>query len=1408
MNLWTQHEAQLEELRRAIPGGPLGWVPERLIYRDWWHWRDEEIGFAHGRLALTGQNAGGKFSLLALAIPTLLDGDTSPVRLDPAQSRDRHLAWYLLGDEDADPGRPDAFRYEARTGYLALEFRDTGSGSYVTIGMGVSASRKHDRPIRNWWGFVLPGRRLGRDLDVRGPAGRCHEHKEFAASLPPGAFVTTERREYRRKVNESLFGMTDDDYQALIDMLLQARRPKLGEQSGPEKVCALLLDALPSVPTEQLDRVAEVVNNIEEYQRNLDDVGRRADRLAEVDECHFALAEVLVQESARQYQEVSGRLGNVVGRLKQARAAQTEAAQALSAVEARSAERRTRLAEIDARFEVYRLDDRSNLPTRVVEARQERVRSQERLEDLGTRVDEQNARQRVDEAELSGLQDRFRNKSRGAAADLRQLAGAAEETRWTEAVRELERAACDLESLRVTSSPDEVGLAKPNPSLERTGEQLVETYLRIASLRKSLDEATIEFHRQQDKLTERETQRADFLDLENQAQREVEEAKEKLIAALEMWRDRSEAFSVPDSLMGDLVSGIWSLDGVPHSGASQLVAPLRRHAASERGRMGNEHLHLLQEEARAAAESEELDRAQRDLRQHGVLPPRSSLRAAARAAAARADVPGAGLKPLFAHVRFRSGVEEDIAVRVEAAALEAGLLDLLLLPSRDERLAAAADAWFVPDPVGNRPTLLEILEPESGATDDVTRALESVGFGESEGQRWIAADGRWRNGAARGQVGHWFTEAAGLVGEERRAAALEARLAAHREAQNRILARRDGARSEREQLERAIAEVDSRVDEAERAPWQAVFEALSGLTVRRSQTNEANQRVAVASPLVEQARRAQGDQDVRYQAALLDCPAATGLDAVGLADRRDTLQKIVFGLRAKEELYGSLADSAREHLIALGRRESDRRLLQEAERDLAEARERLAAVEAGLAALEERAKDPEVAQLASRIESLEAEKSSLGKQDEDDTRLREKMLEQRGSSRQDVETLEPQEAEHRDQQVRLHGRLKERLLLHPRLAGLADALERESPVAVLPRLPRPVEPADLEPETNTRRALLQDQLHRNQDTLGDYRPTPDGAWETITFYYDGVRLSGTELLGKLTDMTGNYRLLIAGQEQELYQRIILHGILDELRRRIHEARRFTDRTNGKLRELTLSNREQLSLRLHARDEKQVPGAGIAKALESMDQGSDYLPEDRREYLIAQVKGEIERVRREALARDEDISYLEAIRKALDYREWFEYQLLARQPGSASPAPIRNRGFGQRSTSAKAWALAVPIIAGVAARYDAAGQAGAPRLIALDEAFAGFDTNNQVNYLKFLSDLGLCWIVTSPDELAYSDALSAAMAYRLLLEDDLHTCFPLLWDGKTASEPLSQAWADAAPTAEDTEPATSNGGETQ
>ncbi|MDA8335605.1 MAG: hypothetical protein M0Z41_11585 [Peptococcaceae bacterium] len=39
-------------------------LDHRLIFRDWWHWRDHDLQAALGNIALIGQNEGGKSSLL------------------------------------------------------------------------------------------------------------------------------------------------------------------------------------------------------------------------------------------------------------------------------------------------------------------------------------------------------------------------------------------------------------------------------------------------------------------------------------------------------------------------------------------------------------------------------------------------------------------------------------------------------------------------------------------------------------------------------------------------------------------------------------------------------------------------------------------------------------------------------------------------------------------------------------------------------------------------------------------------------------------------------------------------------------------------------------------------------------------------------------------------------------------------------------------------------------------------------------------------------------------------------------------------------------------------------------------------------------------------------------------------
>lgn len=394
-----------------------------------------------------------------------------------------------------------------------------------------------------------------------------------------------------------------------------------------------------------------------------------------------------------------------------------------------------------------------------------------------------------------------------------------------------------------------------------------------------------------------------------------------------------------------------------------------------------------------------------------------------------------------------------------------------------------------------------------------------------------------------------------------------------------------------------------------------------------------------------------------------------------------------------------------------------------------------------------------------------------------------------------IEQLTPDEAVHRREAEDRRHLLQERLRLHGRLMPLAEALEREGPVSVLPRLPRAAAAADLEALIDQRRAELGDLVRRELDLLRDYRPTFTPARDSVTFHEERLALSAAELQARLGQRVAEYEGYIEEEQRRLFEEIIYEHILDELRRFIRQAREFTRKTNEKLKALRLSNGEELSLRLSPRPADQYPGARIAAALEQMEQGSRFLAEDKRAVLLSIIKEEVDRVRAAAQAAGQEITYHEAVEQALDYRNWFEYHLLSKMPGSTGPVPIRTRGFGRRSTSAKAWALAVPVIAAVAARYDASPRTDAPRLIGLDEAFAGFDSNNQENYLRFLGDLGFCWVVTGPDELPYSHALSAAMTYRLSLEGNVHAAFPILWNGEAAFEPAAELEREVAATGE-------------
>ena len=104
------------------------------------------------------------------------------------------------------------------------------------------------------------------------------------------------------------------------------------------------------------------------------------------------------------------------------------------------------------------------------------------------------------------------------------------------------------------------------------------------------------------------------------------------------------------------------------------------------------------------------------------------------------------------------------------------------------------------------------------------------------------------------------------------------------------------------------------------------------------------------------------------------------------------------------------------------------------------------------------------------------------------------------------------------------------------------------------------------------------------------------------------------------------------------------------------------------------------------------------------------------------------------------SYFEMIFGILDYRNWFTFKLYYRK-NQSEKKELTDKIFSVFSGGEKAKTMYVPLFASVYAKLDSASR-NAPRLIALDEAFAGVDEKNIEEMFAILESFQLDYILTS------------------------------------------------------------------
>ncbi|NNH69411.1 endonuclease [Nocardia uniformis] len=237
--------------------GGVRFVPTRAGIVNLWDYRDQEFCFADGRLVLRGPNGSGKTKALEVLFPFVLDGRIEPRRLNPFAGEERTMKSNLLYRKQ-----------ESAYSYVWMEFArgNWDDPETVTVGIGMRATRSSDKVTR--WYFVADGR-VGVDFSLLGSDDRPFTRKQLAEQIG-GDSIYDRPVEYRAAIDARMFGLGQQRYDQLINLILTLRRPQLAKNLDPRGLSQALTDGLRPLDEQLILDAARSFSDMEEVGRTLD----------------------------------------------------------------------------------------------------------------------------------------------------------------------------------------------------------------------------------------------------------------------------------------------------------------------------------------------------------------------------------------------------------------------------------------------------------------------------------------------------------------------------------------------------------------------------------------------------------------------------------------------------------------------------------------------------------------------------------------------------------------------------------------------------------------------------------------------------------------------------------------------------------------------------------------------------------------------------------------------------------------------------------------------------------------------------------------------------------------------------------------------------------------------------------
>lgn len=1346
------------------------WEIKKIGLLNYWWYDEEEFEFSNGRLILRGTNGSGKSVTMQSFIPLLLDGNKSPERLDPFNTKARKIEDYILGYGENIK--------EENTSYLYMEFVKKETKNYLTIGMGLRAKKNNGV---KFWGFIIKdGRRVGKDIflykDVRNKIPLSKQ--ELKNRIGEGGQIVDSQKEYANLVNENIFGFeTLSEYQEFIKLLIEIRTPKLSKDGfKPSIITEIMSNSLRGLSDEDLKAVSESIENMNKTKEHLEMLNISKKALKQIMLPYDNYNKCVLFNKAKNYDEKQKLY-------KKVQKESTELVEKIKCNQKEYEENKAKKQEIINEIEVYKYKKRELSSNELWKQKEKQIEMEKQIEEIKQEL-ENKSKTENDKSQVIRKKE-IEEKQTKEKYEI-------EKDNFKTIQNEMEQIARSINYDEFFFKMDEIKLEEKY-RYHNFKEDIKRYVQKIENGKKALEKEKVisdEYEIALENLDKGKDEKAKQEIETNKSRNELEETKEKFVEEMYVWERENTILKLNQEEMTNITKKIQNYGEI--SEYDDIVFSLHKPYSEKNQNILNEKANLHSQKDILEEQIKKLDEQLKEWENRKEPEPiRSEKVKQNRKTLKEKGIP---YIELYNAVDFKKHLDEKQKGIIESALLDMGILDALIIPKEYRNKIEELDSNFIDKYLYEQPVefkhdlthLLDVKLPQGVKIKPelVCNILKSIMIEDKEATTYMNEKGEYKIGLLKGITDK--EEKAKYIGSEARKEYKEKQIIELNKQINNLKENKENIGKQINNLEEKLEQLK---EEYEKFPNKEELEkSYNKLKVNIHKITAINENIIkLENILTEKLEKLkQAKEETNILTKNLTFPRTIKSYEENLASANE-LKDDVFEM----EKYHNNAINEYEKLVTI------EEILENLRYDLDEILHEKGKFKTKLHTLN--GKLDAMKQMNDGMEEIEKQIEEVSKKLEELPNEKERLIIECAKQEAMIEKLKENELTIGEKLNRLEKQkdiakeiLKQELDLKYVIEEYDDILKITTKIlseyAFFDK--------DSKDVTNYYEILIEKYKDNNENLL-DYNLSIGQIFvqevkaeeneqrqlektrvrSDIKCFVNGKKVNLNTLKIYLEETIEETQNLVADEDRNLFEEILIGAVGRKIRERIYFAKNWVDSMNKLMKSLNTSSGLSFSLNWKpklATDENELDTKEIVEILNS---DSGLLKQEDIKKVATHFRTKFKIAEKEFREKGAVVPFYNIIKETLDYRKWFEFQFMHRKAGEQSKE-LTNNAFFKLSGGEKAMAMYIPLFAAVCARYQSARK-DCLRIISLDEAFAGVDDNNIRDMFRILTELELEYVINSQVLWGEYDTVPDLSICELIndVNNKIVSVIRYHWDGK-------------------------------